>query len=121
MTLKFANGCLGTIDNSRQAVYGYDQRVEVFGEKGLVSTENNTPNRSRLSTREGVREDLPLYFFMERYIESYLNEMNAFVECIVEDTDPPATGQDARVPVVMGRAARLSYEQNRPVALSEIS
>jgi myo-inositol 2-dehydrogenase/D-chiro-inositol 1-dehydrogenase len=121
VTLKFANGCFATIDNSRQAVYGYDQRVEVFGSKGMASTENNTPNRSRLSTSDGVREDLPLYFFMERYIESYLNEMNAFIECIIEDKVPPVTGQDARVPVVMGKAARLSYEQNRPVALSEIS
>ncbi len=121
VTLKFANGCFGTIDNSRQAVYGYDQRVEVFGSKGMVSTENNTPNRTRLTTSEAVREDLPLYFFMERYIESYLNEMNAFIECIIEDKVPPVTGRDARVPVVMGKAARLSYEQNRPVALSEIA
>ncbi|GAG17032.1 unnamed protein product, partial [marine sediment metagenome] len=59
--------------------------------------------------------------FMERYIDSYLNEMNAFVECTIKDTDPPVTGRDARIPVVMGKAARLSYEQNRPVALSEIS
>jgi len=121
VTLKFAGGCFGTIDNSRQAVYGYDQRVEVFGAKGMVSTENNTPNRIRLSTGEAVREDLPLYFFMERYIESYLNEMSAFVECTLKDTVPPVTGRDARIPVVMGKAARLSYEQNRPVALSEIS
>jgi hypothetical protein len=47
--------------------------------------------------------------------------MNAFVECTIKDTDPPVTGRDARIPVVMGKAARLSYEQNRPVALSEIS
>jgi myo-inositol 2-dehydrogenase/D-chiro-inositol 1-dehydrogenase len=121
VTLKFANGCFGTIDNSRQAVYGYDQRVEVFGSKGMANTENNTPNRTRLNTGEAVLEDLPLYFFMERYTESYLKEMNAFIECIREDKDPPVTGRDARVPVVMGKAARLSYEQNRPVALSEIS
>jgi myo-inositol 2-dehydrogenase/D-chiro-inositol 1-dehydrogenase len=58
---------------------------------------------------------------MERYIESYLNEMNVFVECIREETAPPVTGRDARIPVVMGKAAKLSYDQNRPVALSEIS
>jgi myo-inositol 2-dehydrogenase/D-chiro-inositol 1-dehydrogenase len=121
VTLKFAGGCFGTIDNSRQAVYGYDQRVEVFGSKGMVNTENNTPNRTRLSTEAAVQEDLPLYFFMERYTESYLNEMNAFIQCIREDTDPPVSGADARVPVVMGKAALLSCQQNRPVALSEIS
>ena len=121
VTLKFAGGCFATIDNSRQAVYGYDQRVEVFGSKGMVNTENNTPNRTRLSTEAAVQEDLPLYFFMERYTESYLNEMNAFIQCIQEDKDPPVSGADARVPVIMGKTARLSYEQNRPVTLSEVS
>jgi myo-inositol 2-dehydrogenase/D-chiro-inositol 1-dehydrogenase len=121
VTLKFRGGCFGTIDNSRRAVYGYDQRVEVFGSKGMVNAENNTPNRARLATEAAVREDLPLYFFMERYTESYLSEMKAFVECILEDKDTPVTGADARVPVVMGKAARLSYEQNRPVALTEVS
>jgi len=121
VTLKFSGGCFATIDNSRQAVYGYDQRVEVFGSKGMVNTENNTPNRTRLSTEAAVREDLPLYFFMERYTESYLNEMSAFIQCILEDKDPPVTGVDARAPVVMGKAARLSCELNRPVALSEVS
>jgi myo-inositol 2-dehydrogenase/D-chiro-inositol 1-dehydrogenase len=121
VTLKFSGGCLGTIDNSRQAVYGYDQRVEVFGSKGMVNTENDTLNRARLSTSDFVQEDLPLHFFMERYTESYLREMNAFVQCIREDEDPPVTGFDARMPVVMGKAARLSYEQNRPVALTEIA
>ncbi|UCF96326.1 MAG: inositol 2-dehydrogenase [Spirochaetaceae bacterium] len=121
VTLKFVGGCFATIDNSRRAVYGYDQRAEVFGAKGMVTTENNTPNRIRLSTGQTVREDLPQYFFMERYTESYLKEMNAFIECIREDKPPPVTGLDGKVPVVMGKAARLSYEQNRPVALSEIS
>jgi myo-inositol 2-dehydrogenase/D-chiro-inositol 1-dehydrogenase len=74
-----------------------------------------------LATDAAVREDLPLHFFMERYTESYLSEMNAFIQCIREDKDPPVSGADARVPVVMGKAARLSCEQNRPVALSEVS
>ncbi len=121
VTLKFKGGCFGTIDNSRRAVYGYDQRVEVFGSKGMVTADNNTPNRTRLATGEAVREDLPLHFFMERYTESYLSEMNAFVQCILEDKDPPVSGADARIPVVMGKAARLSCEQNRPVILSEVS
>jgi myo-inositol 2-dehydrogenase/D-chiro-inositol 1-dehydrogenase len=121
VTLKFSGGCFGTIDNSRKAVYGYDQRLEVFGSKGMADTENNTPNRARLITEEGFREDLPLYFFMERYTESYLNEMNAFIRCIRENADPLVTGADARAPVVMGKAAGLSLEQNRPVALSEVS
>ena len=121
VTLQFGGGCFATIDNSRQAVYGYDQRLEVFGPKGMVCTDNDTPNRIRLSTARTVQEDLPLYFFMERYTESYLNEMNAFIQCIRDDGDPPVTGTDGRLPVVMGKAARLSWEQKRPVALREVT
>ncbi len=120
VSLKFENGCFGTIDNSRRAVYGYDQRVEVFGSAGLVTAENNTPNRVRLCTGEAVKEDLPLYFFLERYVESYVNEMKAFVHCILEDEQPPVTGIDGRIPVVMGKAAGVSLQNNRPVALSEL-
>jgi myo-inositol 2-dehydrogenase/D-chiro-inositol 1-dehydrogenase len=121
VSLRFANGVLGTIDNSRRAVFGYDQRVEVFGSGGMAAAENNTPNRVRLSNSEAVREDLPLNFFMERYIDSYLAEMEAFVGSVLEDKPVPVSGQDARFPVVIGKAARLSYEQNRPVRLTEIS
>jgi myo-inositol 2-dehydrogenase/D-chiro-inositol 1-dehydrogenase len=120
VTLKFEGGCFGTIDNSRRAVYGYDQRVEVFGSKGMVSTENNTPNRTRLATAQAVQEDLPLYFFVERYIDSYVLEMKAFLHCLLEHEPPPVSGADGRVPVAMGKAARLSLERNAPVQLSEI-
>lgn len=121
VTLKFTDGCFGTIDNSRQAVYGYDQRVEVFGSKGMVSTEKNTPNSPRLRKSETVQEDRPSSHFMESTVNAYLDEMNAFIKCIKEDKDPPVTGRDGRKAVAMGMAARLSYEQNRPVPLSEIS
>ncbi len=120
VTLKFENGVLGTIDNSRQAVFGYDQRVEVFGSKGMVNVENNTPNRARLSTSRAVQEDLPLFFFVQRYVDSYIAEMKEFIRCVAEDRVPSVTGIDGRIPVVMGKAARLSFDRNRPVKLSEI-
>ena len=119
--LKFENGVIGTIDNSRTAVYGYDQRVEIFGSKGMVSTENETPDRHTLSDQEGVHGPLPMHFFLERYQASYLEEMRSFVECVRTDKQPEASGMDGRIPVVMGLAARKSYEQNRPVRLSEIT
>jgi myo-inositol 2-dehydrogenase/D-chiro-inositol 1-dehydrogenase len=119
--LKFENGVIGTIDNSRKAVYGYDQRVEVFGSKGMVSMENETPDRHTLSDREGIHGPLPMHFFLERYQASYLEEMRSFVECLRMAKQPEATGMDGRIPVVMGLAARKSYEQNRPVRLSEIT
>ncbi len=120
ITLRFDNGVIGTIDNSRKAVYGYDQRVEVFGSEGMVAVSNNTPDTAVHSNAEGVHSSLPLFFFVERYTDSYIAEMQAFIDCIQQDKTPPVTGIDGRIPVVMGRAARKSYEENRPVKLSEV-
>ncbi len=121
ITLRFENGVIGTIDNSRQAVYGYDQRVEVFGSGGMVTVSNNTSDSAVVSDGQSVHGPLPLHFFIERYVDSYIAEMKAFIECIQQDRTPPVTGIDGRVPVVMGYAARKSYEENRPVKLSEIA
>jgi len=120
IVLKFANGTIGTIDNCRKAPYGYDQRVEVLGSKGAITTENMYPNRAVVSTAESVRRDLPLNFFMERYLDSFANELRAFIDAIVNDTPVPVTGIDGRIPVVMAMAARKSYEEGRPVKLAEI-
>jgi myo-inositol 2-dehydrogenase/D-chiro-inositol 1-dehydrogenase len=120
ITLRYANGTIGTIDNSRKAVYGYDQRVEVFGSEGAITVSNNTRDSAVLSSADGVHGSLPLFFFIERYTEAYIAEMKAFIECIQQDKTPSVTGVDGRIPVVMGYAAQKSYEENRPVKLSEI-
>lgn len=120
-TLKFANGAMGVIDNSRRATYGYDQRVEVFGSLGNVATSNSFANSAVISTNASVRRDLPLNFFMERYTESYVAEVSAFVDAIVDDKPVPVTGADGRAPVVMGMAARRSFDEGRPVKLSEFA
>lgn len=119
ITLRFANGAIGTIDNSRRAAYGYDQRVEVFGSGGSVRTENDFANTTLISDSQSIRTDLPLNFFMDRYTESYVTEVTAFVDAVLEDTAPPATGQDGRVAVELGYAARLSYDEHRPVLVAE--
>jgi myo-inositol 2-dehydrogenase/D-chiro-inositol 1-dehydrogenase len=119
--LRYKNGVIGTIDNSRKAVYGYDQRVEVFGSEGMVAVANPTPDTIQVSGAQDVSSSLPLFFFVERYTESYVAEMNAFIECVLEDKTPPVSGHDGRVPVVMGYAAKKSCVENRPVKLSEIS
>ncbi|MEP7189943.1 MAG: inositol 2-dehydrogenase [Roseiflexaceae bacterium] len=120
VVLKFANGAIGTIDNSRRAAYGYDQRVEVLGSIGAISIGNNYPNTAVLSDAQSVRRDLPLHFFLERYTESFVAELKAFVDAVLHDQPVPVTGADARAPVVMALAARKSYDENRPVRLSEI-
>jgi myo-inositol 2-dehydrogenase/D-chiro-inositol 1-dehydrogenase len=121
ITLRFENGTIGTIDNSRKAVYGYDQRVEVFGSEGMVAVSNNTPDTAVYSNAKGVHSSLPLFFFVERYTESYIAEMKEFIGCIQQDEKPSVTGVDGRIPVVMGYAAMKSYKENRPVKLSEVA
>jgi len=118
--LRFANGVIGTISNSRHAVYGYDQRVELFGSAGAVSSENNYPNNAIISNARSVQRDLPLHFFVERYSESFVAEIVAFVNAILHNEHVPVTGNDGRIPVVMALAAHRSLVEHRPVRLSEI-
>ena len=121
IVLRFRNGVIGTIDNSRQAAYGYDQRVEILGSRGSIATGNRYPNQAVVSTATEVRKDLPLNFFMDRYTESYAGEIRAFVQAVREDRPTPVSGADGLVAVVMGLAARKSYDEHRPVRLDELT
>ena len=118
--MRFANGMIGTIDNCRQAVYGYDQRVEVLGTKGAIHTENNYPNNSVISGAESIHRDLPLNFFLERYVDSYASEIMAFVDAVINDKPTPVTGYDGRMALLVGLAALKSYQEGRPVKVAEL-
>lgn len=120
ITLRFANGAVGVIDNSRRAVYGYDQRVEVFGSGGMALATNKTSDTVERSDGVGVHFAKPVHFFVERYAEAYMTEMREFVQCVLENKTPSVGGMDGRIPVVMGYAAQKSVEENRPVRLSEV-
>lgn len=120
IVLRFRNGVIGTIDNSRKAVYGYDQRVEILGSEGKIATENCYPNQAVVSDGKSVHTDLPLNFFMERYTESFTAELKSFVAAIREKRTTAVTGIDGRIPVAMALAARKSYDEHRPVRLSEV-
>lgn len=108
VTLKYEGGAWGTIDNSRKAVYGYDQRIEIFGSEGCVMVGNPTPTKVTINSAEDTKTDKPLYFFTERYQEAYLAEMKEFIKCIQEDTKPPVGGFDGKISVQMGYAAKES-------------
>jgi len=118
INLKFKNGCLGVIDNSRQAVYGYDQRIEVFGSKGAVQAENNKPTNTIVSTENGVLSDKPLYYFLERYESSFVAELNEFYECIVSGKEPCVSGRDGLYSTLVSIAAEQSRRENRPIKLN---
>ena len=120
VSLRMTNGVIGTISNSRRAAYGYDQRVEVLGSAGAISIGNNYPNTAIISDSHSVRRDLPQHFFLERYSESFVAEMTAFIDAVLHNTPVPVTGYDGRAPVVIAMAAQKSLEEHRPIYLSEI-
>ena len=120
VTLKFANGAIGVIDNSRQAVYGYDQRAEVFGSKGCIDVENNKPSTARTSTADAVCEEKPLYFFLERYMQAYADEVKEFISSIKSGKNVPVGGEDGLASVIIAKAALKSLKENRPVKISEM-
>jgi myo-inositol 2-dehydrogenase / D-chiro-inositol 1-dehydrogenase len=120
VTLKFANGTVGSIDNSRKAVYGYDQRLEVFCSNGTAMADNEAESTVVKGNTEGFLSAKPPYFFMQRYAPCYVEEVRQFLECVREDKPTPTTGADGRAAVVLGYAAGKSLRENRPVKVSEI-
>jgi myo-inositol 2-dehydrogenase/D-chiro-inositol 1-dehydrogenase len=120
VTLVHANGCLTTIDNSRQAVYGYDQRVEVFGATGMAASDNPPAHSALVRTAGGARGATLPYFYLERYVPSYVREWEAFVAAVSEGRTPPVTGADARATLVIGLAAARSMREGRPVRVAEV-
>lgn len=120
VTLKFDNGAIGIIENSRRAEYGYDQRAEVFGSRGSVAITNDAPSTAVISTKDGILSEKPLYFFLERYMQSFADEVSQFVDAIVNDKATPVNAEDGLKAVLIGLAAKKSLIEGRPVKLSEI-
>ena len=120
ITLTFEDDSMAVIDNCRKAVYGYDQRLEVFGSKGMAMAENNFPNNHKLYTESGVSGDLPLHFFLERYDASYNEEMKEFIEALASSSKMPVDGQDGLLSIAIGLAAKKSVVEGRPITIQEI-
>lgn len=120
ITMKMKNGALAVIDNSRRAAYGYDQRAEVFGSKGMVATSNDTLSSAVIADENGVTGEKPLYFFLERYMQSFATEMNQFIDAIVNDTEPPVGIEAGLQSVLIALAAKKSVAEHRPVKLEEL-
>jgi len=120
ITIRMQNGAIVNIDNSRKAVYGYDQRAEVFGSKGKAESSNDMASTVVLSTADGVTSEKPLYFFLERYMDSFRDEMKEFISAVVNDTQTPVQGIDGLKPALIAKAAKKSYDEKRPVKLSEV-
>lgn len=120
ITLRLKSGALAVIDNCRRATYGYDQRAEAFGELGQVAITNDCASNAVLSNCDGVTAEKPLLFFLERYMQAYVNEISQFIDCIVNDKEVPVGIDDGLQSVVIGVAAKKSLQEGRPVKLEEI-
>ena len=108
VTMKMANGCIAVINNSRQAVYGYDQRVEAFGSKGMASDANDLVNTTTVMTVDGAKSEKPLWFFLERYNQAFINQVISFVDAINNDKPVAVGAVDGLRPVLMAKAATES-------------
>jgi len=120
IVLTHENGCLTTIDISRRATYGYDQRVEAFGSAGMAQSTNHHDVNAVLATDQGYRQSPLQNFFLERYTASYLDQWEAFVDAVENGGPTPISGADGRAPLVIGMAAKRSMDEGRPVLISEI-
>lgn len=120
VTLTYTDGTMAVIDNSREASYGYDQRVEVFGSKGMVQSNNNFMDSHKLYNHEGIHASLPLHFFLERYEEAYKNEIGDFAKSVYSNSNVAVDGNDGLQSLKIGLAALKSIRENRPVNISEI-
>ena len=120
ITMKLANGALATVDGSRKAVYGYDQRGEVFGSKGCATTQNDSESNVVLSTVDGVTGEKPLWFFLQRYMGSYQAEVKEFIDCILNGKEPGSGIDDGLLSVKLAVACGKSLKENRPVRIDEI-
>lgn len=118
--MKFENGALGVIDNSRAAHYGYDQRTEVHCDKGCVQVANDRSDMAMISTADGVEITKPTWFFLERYNNAFISEAVEFTKSVLNDTETLVTGRDGLEPVKIAMAAAKSLQEGRPVKLSDI-
>lgn len=117
VTIKMENGSMVVIDNSRQAVYGYDQRVEVFGSKGMANAQNERNSTVQVHTPDGTQLDKIPYFFLDRYTGAFIDQFKAFVDAVLEGKEIPVGAFDGLQSLVMAEAAKKSLETNQPVAL----
>ena len=115
--LRMASGALVHVNSSFRAAYGYDQRIEAFGEKGMLISRNRQPTTLERYDADGIRADPLLRFFIERYAESYARELDAFVRAIAEKRAPTIGFDDGRRALVIAEAAVASAKSGAPVAI----
>ncbi|WP_136464779.1 inositol 2-dehydrogenase [Flagellimonas onchidii] len=119
--LTFENNATAVIENSRKSVYGYDQRLEAFGSKGMMRTENPLKTVNQYYNESGKQESRNMDFFIDRYEEAYRLELRAFVDALKNNEAFPVTGKDGLEAMFIAEAANKSLKEGRPVKLTEVN
>lgn len=121
VVLSTASGKQCIINNSRQAVYGYDQRVEALGDKGMAISENKPMNMATLYKADYTGRGAPLMnFFIDRYLDAFMAEIGAFVDAVANGSAPEVGFEDGRMALVLAEAAIRSSSEKRTVRVSEL-
>jgi myo-inositol 2-dehydrogenase/D-chiro-inositol 1-dehydrogenase len=121
VVLRTASGKQCIINNSRQAVYGYDQRIEALGSSGMAISENRRPYETRLFSKHFTNRAEPyLNFFIERYTEAFSAELGAFVDAVEKGAPPEVGFEDGKLALVLAEASVKSVREGRVVKTSEI-
>jgi myo-inositol 2-dehydrogenase / D-chiro-inositol 1-dehydrogenase len=116
--LRTASGRIAQIQNSRRATYGYDQRIEVHGSKGLASAENLRATTVEIANDAGYRREPLLNFFMTRYTEAYRAEIESFVKAVEAGTPMSPSGEDGLKALLLADAAFASLKEKRAIPVS---
>ncbi|EAS5428954.1 D-chiro-inositol-2-dehydrogenase IolG2 [Salmonella enterica] len=116
--LTFRNGGYALIDNSRRAVYGYDQRVEVFGSEGMAYADNVSESTVKVFNSQHCIMKNPLPDFTVRYREAYRTEILHFIDSVLHHTPVVCTGEDALLAQRIAIAAQQSLKSGLPVKIT---
>lgn len=119
ITIKFENGVVCNIDNSRKCAYGYDQRLEFLGDQGMLSAENEKEHQASLFNSSGLQSALCKDFFIDRYTQAYSIENQTFIKCVQKNIEFPVTAKDALIALQLAQAANLSLKQNKVIHLND--
>lgn len=121
VTMHYADGRIAVIRNSRRAAYGYDQRLEILGSKGMLMVNNVLENTVVKATDDGVSSAKPTYFFLQRYVAAFAAEWAAFADALASDTPMPVTLEDGVSALVLAEAATLSSRSGQPVRIDSLT
>jgi myo-inositol 2-dehydrogenase/D-chiro-inositol 1-dehydrogenase len=116
--METASGKQCHINNSRSSAYGYDQRIELVGNKGMVLSDNKKINNVRKFSSNGETTSVVEHFFLERYYDAFMNGLSSFASCIKNNTAPEVGFEDGRKALLLAEAAYESLKTHQMISVN---